>query len=167
MRKAILPLILLLAVHAHAADFSGQWTLDKTQSKDLPPFYDQVQTHSLKITQNDKQVVVAVEITSSAHEPMHIDFTYSLDGQPVTTESQVRTPNGPMSVPTVLTAKPADDGTIGITIERELPSRGGETMKGISKETWRLQDAKTLIIDRVDEMRRGTTASTLVFTRSQ
>jgi len=171
MRKALLPLALLLAVRMHAAgpaDFSGQWSLDRSQSKDLPPFYEEVKSHSLKITQNEKELVVGVDITSDAHEPLHIDFTYSLDGQPTKTESQVRTPNGPLSVPTILTAKPADDGKIGITIERDLPSpRSGEPMKGTTVETWRLQDAKTLVIDRVDETRRGTMTSTLVFTRSQ
>ncbi|MFL6247849.1 MAG: hypothetical protein ACJ74H_17630 [Thermoanaerobaculia bacterium] len=167
MRKALLPLaLLLIAIPAHAADFSGQWSLDKTQSKDLPPFYEEVKAHSLKITQDEKELVVAVEITSDAHEPLHIDFKYRLDGQPTKTESQIRTPDGPMSVPTILTAKPQDDGTLAITIERELPSRGGETMKGSTVEKWRLQpDGKTLIIDRVDEMRRGTTTSTLIFKR--
>lgn len=170
MRKALLPLALLLTVHAHAAalpDFSGQWSLQKSQSKDLPPFYEEVQSHSLKITQNAQQVVVGVDITSGAHEPMHLDFTYTLDGQPAKTESQVRTPDGPRSVPTILTAKPADNGTLGITIERELPSRDGQSFKGTTVETWRLQDANTLIIERTDSMRRGNTTSTLVFTRAQ
>ena len=170
MRKALLPLALLLAVHMHAAgpaDFSGQWSLDRSQSKDLPPFYEEVKSHSLKITQNEKELVVGVDIASDAHGPLHNDFTYSLDGQPTKTESQVRTPDGPLSVPTVLTAKPADDGKIGITIQRELPSRDGETMKGKTVESWRLQDAKTLVIDRVDETRGGTRTSTLVFTRSR
>ena len=166
MRKALLPFALLLAAHVHAADFSGRWSLDKAESKDLPPFYEEVKTHSLKIAQSEKELLVGVEITSAAHEPMQMAFTYRLDGKPTKTESQVRTPNGAMSVPTVLTAKPESNGEMHITIERELPARGGETMKGTTFEKWRLQpDGKTLVIDRVDEMRRGTTTSTLIFKR--
>jgi hypothetical protein len=170
MRKTFLVVAMLFAVHTQAAvaDYSGQWSLDKTQSKDLPPFYEDVQAHSLKITQSETELVVGVDITSATREPMHLDFTYKLDGVPVNTESQVRTPNGPVSVPTTLTAKPQDNGDVAITIERELPTRGGEPMKGSTIEKWRLDaEGKKLIIDRTDENRRGTTTSTLVFTRAQ
>jgi len=161
---------MLFAVHTQAAaavDYSGQWSLDKTQSKDLPPYYQDVKTHSLKITQNEREMVVGVDITSAAHDPVHLDFAYKLDGAPVKTETKVVTPNGPLSVPTTLTAKPHENGEMGITIERELPSRGGgEPMKGTTVEKWKLgADGKTLIIDRTDESPRGTMTSTLVFTR--
>ena len=165
--RTLLAVALLLPLHAHAANYAGQWTLDRAQSKDLPPFYEDVQSHSMQIRQTDKQLILAIEITSaSSDEPAHFDFTYTLDGVPVKTETDVRTPNGMVSVPTTLTAKPASNGDLEITIERELPTRGGEPMKGTTFEKWRLQeDGKTLVIDRVDEMRRGTTSSTLIFKR--
>ena len=132
----------------------------------LARFYEEVQSHSMQIQQTDKQLILAIDITSASREPAHFDFTYTLDGVPVKTETQVRTPNGMVSVPTTLTAKSAANGDLEITIERELPTRGGESMKGTTFEKWRLQeDGKTLVIDRVDEMRRGTTSSTLIFIR--
>jgi hypothetical protein len=170
MRKTLLFIAVLFAAHLYAAapaDFTGNWSLDKSRSKDLPPFYASVQTHSLKITQNAKELLVSVDVTSEAHDPDHFDFTYALDGSPVKTETKVRTPNGPMSVPTTLKATPADGGALVITIERELPMRDGGSMKGTTTETWHLQpDGKTLVIDRVDEMPRGKFESTMVFTRS-
>lgn len=69
-------------------------------------------------------------------------------------------------MPTTLTAKPEANGELTITIERELPSRGGEPFKGTTVEKWRLSaDGKTLTIDRADQMRTRSFASTLVFTR--
>jgi hypothetical protein len=170
MRKTLLFIPLLFAAHLQAAgpaNFAGTWSLDKGQSKDLPPFYENVKTHSLKITQSAKELVVSVDVTSAAHEPDHFDFTYALDGSPTKAEAKIRTPDGPMSVPATLQATVAADGGLAITIVRELPSLdGGEPMKGTTNEKWHLQpDGKTLVIDRVDEMPRGKFASTMVFTR--
>ena len=82
------------------------------------------------------------------------------------TETKVRTPSGDRSVPATLQAKPAAGGGLTITIERELPTRGGETFKGTTVETWRLDAGEeTLTIGRVDESRRGKTEATMVFTR--
>lgn len=169
MRKTILAVALLFAVHSHAAgaaNFAGRWSLDKAQSKDLPPFYEQVKSHSLDITQEGSKLVVGVEITSDAHDPLRSRYDYTLDGVSSKTETQIRTQDGPKSVPTVLTANPAANGDLAITIERELPMPDGNTMKGKTNETWHLsEDGKTLTIARVDENRRGVMNSTLVFVR--
>ena len=169
-RNLVLFFALLLSFSVFAAgpaNYSGNWSLDKSASKDLPPFYEQVKSHSLKITQNEKELLVAVEVTSGAHEPDRFDVTFHLDGQPVKSDAQVRTPNGPMKVPATFTAQPEADGGLTITIERELPSRDGQPFKGTTVEKWRLsQDGKTLTIDRSDTMRGGSFASTMIFTRS-
>jgi hypothetical protein len=170
MRKILIALFLLLAAHLLAADapnYAGEWTLDKAASKDLPPYYERITGHTLRVTQSEKELVVAVTLTSDAHEPDLLTFNYKLDGVATKAESQVRTPNGPMAVPTITTAKMEENGALTIIIERELPSRGGEPMKGTTVEKWRLEaDGKTLVIDRVDEMRRGKFSSTLVFRKS-
>lgn len=169
MRTKLLTfLVLLLAANSYAADrasYAGQWTLDKGRSKNLPPYYDTITGHTLSIAQNGQDLAVNVEITAEGREADTFDFKYTLDDQPVQTETEVRTPNGPLKVPTVLRAKPEENGGLLITIERELPMRG-ETVKGTTVETWRLsEDAKTLTIDRKDESPRfGTRESVLVFT---
>lgn len=165
MRKTLLAALLLFAAHSQAASFAGSWAIDKGQSTDLPPFYVDVKTHSLNITQDAQKLDVSIEITSDAHEPLRNTYHYTLDGIAAKTETQVRTPDGLKNIPTTLTATPEKDA-LKITIERELPLPNGETMKGKTSETWHLsEDGKSLIIDRVDESRRGTMSSKLVFTK--
>lgn len=168
MRKSAFLFALFAALSIHAAgpaNYAGNWTLDKAQSKDLPPYYENITTHALKITQTDQELVVGVDIASDTND--HFDYTYKLDGSTVQSQTKVRTPGGPMEVPTTLKATPAENGDLVIVIERELPSRDGTPFKGTTTETWRLgADGKTLTIERADQMRSRSSNSTLVFTRS-
>lgn len=168
MRKSAFLFALFAALSIHAAgpaNYAGNWTLDKAQSKDLPPYYENIKTHALKITQTDKELVLSVDIVSDSSD--HFDFTYKLDGTPVQAPTKVRTPNGPLEVPTTMKAVAAENGELTITIERELPSRDGTSFKGTTVETWRLgADGKTLTIERADQMRSRSFNSTMVFTRS-
>jgi hypothetical protein len=170
MKTTLAALLLLLALPLVAADkpasYAGKWSLDKARSTNLPPYYEEISSHELTITQDEKELIVTATITAAGREADDFDFRYRLDGTPVTTETKVRTPSGNRSVPTTLQAKPADGGGLAITIERELPSRDGATFKGTTHETWRLDaEGKTLTIDRVDESRRGTMEATMVFSR--
>lgn len=167
MRKLLLAAALLfLAVSsAHAADYSGSWSLDKAWSSNLPPYYEQITAHDLKITQDAGELAVTATITAD-HGPDNFDFRYKLDGSRSQTETSVRTPSGAMKVPTVLQLAKAENGDLTITIERELPSRDGSSFKGTTVETWHLDpDGKVLTIDRVDETRRGRMESKMVFVR--
>lgn len=168
--KKTLAVLLFLATAAFAADkpasYAGRWTLDKAKSANLPPYYAEITSHELTITQSEKELHVAVVVTAPDREADKFDFRYNLDGTPAKTETLVRTPSGPRSVPATLQAKPAADGGLAITIERELPSRDGGTFKGTTNEAWRLDaEGKTLTIGRVDDMPRGKFESTMVFTR--
>lgn len=169
MKKTAAVLLLLLALPMLAdkpANYAGRWSLDKARSANLPPRYEQVTSHELTITQNDKELAVTVRITVPDRAPDPMELRYQLDGTPTKTETLIRTPAGPSNVPTVLQAKPAAGGGLVITIERELPSRDGQPFKGTTVETWHLDaDGKTLTIDRADEMPRGRMESKLVFTR--
>ncbi|HEX8170283.1 MAG TPA: hypothetical protein VF824_07075 [Thermoanaerobaculia bacterium] len=162
--------LVLFAVPLLAAaappDYSGHWTLSKEQSANLPNFYDQVKTHELNVTQSAAALEVKVTVTSDSHDPDHFDFHYKLDGTPTPTETQIRTPNGPVSVPTVLAAAPDANGELVITIERELTMRGN-SMKATTVEHWKLSaDGKTLTIARTDNRGGQTMSSTMVFLRS-
>ena len=166
MRKLLLAAtLLLLAASAHAADYSGNWSLDKTKSSNLPPYYEQITGHDLKITQDAGELAVTATITAD-QGPNDFDFRYKLDGSRSETETAVRTPSGDRKVPTVLQLAKGENGDLKITIERELPSRDGSSFKGTTIENWHLDESgKVLTIDRVDDSRRGRTESKMVFVR--
>jgi archaellum component FlaF (FlaF/FlaG flagellin family) len=165
MRTILLSAMLLFSASVFAADYSGQWTLDKTQSKDLPPYYENVKSHVLDIRQDAKELVVKVTITTADRGAEHFDFRYLLDGTPVASETKMRTPNGEVTLPATLTAKPADDGGLSITIAREIPA-GGETIKGMTYETWHVDaTGKVLTIDRVDDSPRRHHEAKMIFTK--
>ena len=157
----------LAALSVRPADYSGAWTLDMKQSKNLPPFYSNVQSHKLNIRQDDKHLRVAVEIGDGSAEPFKADFDYSLDGAETKTETQMRTPAGPRNIPTTLKAEVAEGGGLHITITRERPTRDGAVLKLATVEDWRLSpDGKTLNIRRSDETPRGEKMeSEMVFVR--
>ncbi|HEX8189375.1 MAG TPA: hypothetical protein VF586_13550 [Pyrinomonadaceae bacterium] len=151
---------------AKPADYSGAWSLDMKQSKNLPPFYANVQSHKLNITRDDRHLRVAVEIGDGGAEPFKAGFDYSLDGAETKTETQMRTPDGTRSIPTTLKAEVVEGGGLHITITRERPAPDGGSMRLTTVEDWRLgADGKTLNIRRADETPRGKTESDLVFVK--
>lgn len=162
--------LLLLSSHAFAApkteNYAGTWTLDTKQSKNLPPFYSRVRSHKLIITQDEKHLNVAVEVSIGEAAPDKLSFPYNLDGSETKTETLIRTPAGPQSVPATLKAVVSADGRVHITITRELQMQG-ESFKGITNEDWELSaDGKTLTIHRTDEMPRGKMQTEMVFVKS-
>jgi hypothetical protein len=170
MKRIIFVILLLLAsgifAGANAADFSGSWSLDMKQSKNLPPFYATIKSHKLAITQGEKQLTVAVDIDAGRGETDKFNFIYNLDGSDSKTETQIRTPNGLTSVPTVLNAKAGTGGMLQITITRSitLPDR---SFKGITIEDWELStDGKILTIKRTDELPNGKVTAELIFLKS-
>jgi hypothetical protein len=141
------------------ADYAGAWTLDMKQSKNLPPYYSHIQGHKLSVTHDDKHLRVAVEIDDTqAAEPFRMNFAYTLDGTDTKTETQIRTPAGARSVPTTLKAVAAEDGTLRVTITRDIDMPDGAAVKAVTVEDWKLSaDAKTLTIHRNDDGPRGKT----------
>jgi hypothetical protein len=153
--------VLLATSTALATDYSGHWSLDKERSSNLPPYYSQVKSHRLTNSQNEKQLVVAVEIDAQGAEPQKVTFDYNLDGTPSTTTTEVRTPAGIEQVPTTMAAAMAPDGKLNIAIVREV-KQGGKTVKGESSEEWSLSpDGQTLTVHLV----RQNKASDLVFAK--
>lgn len=151
-------LVLLLALASHAAaqapgkhPYAGRWSLDVAASRDLPPFYAMVRSHTLEIAQDDTSLVVGVVMTDTAGVAMPMRFPYDLR-KPVRTTTQVRTPSGPREIPTTLTATPRADGGIDVDIAREV-AMGGTVAKPMDRERWALSaDGRQLLIDREAEM---------------
>ena len=171
MRKILLAALLLaptvLFAASPATTFAGKWTLDQNQSQNLPRYYMNVTAHMLDVTQTAKDLKVGVEIHSTQHDTDKMSFDYPMDGNETKTETWVRTPDGPKAVPTVLKAEPQEDGTLRITISRELPMPNGEVIKGVTVETWELaKDGKTLKIHRADDSKRGKMEFDMTFVRA-
>jgi hypothetical protein len=153
-------------VLAKPTNFAGSWTLDKEQSKDLPSFYENVKSHKLNITQDEKTLNVGVEINDGRPEIAKLNFVYNLDGTESKAETKIRTPNGEMSVPTTLKAETAQNGILKITISRDIMLSNG-SFKGITVESWELSgDGKTLKIHRADDTPRGKLEFDMIFVKS-
>jgi hypothetical protein len=170
MRKVVFVILLLLAAgvlaNVSAADFSGNWSLDLKQSKNLPPYYANIKSHKLAITQDEKHFNVAVDIDAGRSEPDKFNFIYNLDGSDSKTEVPIRTPNGLLMVPTLLSVKTGTDGKMQITITRDI-KLSDKSFKGITIEDWELsKDGKTLTIKRTDELPNGKTTAEMIFLKS-
>jgi hypothetical protein len=164
--KALLVLLTLGFVPtlsaANVHGYSGHWTLDRAQSKDLAPWYSRIKSHELDISQTDAKLDVIVTITSDQPAPERFEFHYLLDGTETHTETSIRTPEGLLSVPTTLRAATQHDGSLYITISRDLPF--GDGAKGVTVETWTLKPGEgTLLIHRADDSPMGKRESDLVF----
>ncbi|HUQ33214.1 MAG TPA: hypothetical protein VM095_13920 [Pyrinomonadaceae bacterium] len=163
---AVLSITALSFGGAKPADYSGNWTLDMKQSKNLPKYYERIQSHKLNITQDEKLLNVRVEIGREQNEPEKIDLAYNLDGSETKTEMKIRTQDGLLSVPTTLKAVVKDEGKLEIIITREVPMPD-KTFKGITVEDWELSvDGKTLTIHKTDTAPWGTMESEMVFVRA-
>lgn len=157
--------VLMTVAPVKPANYAGGWTLDASKSTGLPPYYAQVKSHKLLVTQTDKQLDVAVTVDAGRAEPDKMSFVYDLTGTETTTETSIRTPMGLVPVPTKLKAVVNADGGVSITILREFPM-GGQTIRASTQETWKLSDdGKTLTVHRVDDSPRGQMTADMVFVR--
>lgn len=158
MKALALLTALALPILAHAADYSGTWSLDKAKSANLPPYYAQVQSHTLTNTQDTQTLKVAIAIRREGAAPDTVTFDYRLDGTPTQGRAMVRTPNGMQDVPTTMVMRMDAGGQVHIAVTRETPGAPPVT----STEDWSLsEDGQTLTVHLV----RGPQASDLVFRR--
>lgn len=171
MKTLFLTIALSIAALASAgprpANYAGTWMLDMKQSRNLPGFYQRVQSHKLIITQDEQHLQVDVELDLGQKEPDRLNFVYNLDGSETRTETMMRGPNGRMNLPTTLKATVGEGGRVRIIIAREI-NMGEKKLKGITTEDWQLSpDGKTLIIHRADEGGpMGKTEMDMVFVKS-
>ncbi|HEX8393387.1 MAG TPA: hypothetical protein VF665_13670 [Longimicrobium sp.] len=163
--SAAAPLPSALAPASHP-DYSGTWTLDKTQSQDLPPWFANLRQQRIQVAQSDAHLTVHVELDEGAAEPQRIRFDYALDGTETQTTTRVRVRDGMADVPTRLRAAHGDDGRLHITIARDL-RMGERTVTATGTEEWELRpDGRTLVVHRVEQMPQGEARFTMVFVRA-
>ena len=155
----------MFAAAPKPASYAGKWTLDRAQSTNLPRMYEHVTGHTLDISQTATDLNVGVTITAETHDPENFLFAYRLDGTPTKAQTHIRTPQGPADVPTTLKAQVNADGTMTITIDRELPF-GPQPVHGVTVETWKLDEkGNKLTIHRADDTPRGKFECDMVFVR--
>ncbi|MFN6962504.1 MAG: hypothetical protein ACK4S4_01930 [Pyrinomonadaceae bacterium] len=158
-----------------ARDFSGTWTLDVGKSK----LDERARIESMTLTVAQTAGEIRIE-TATKRLPPPADApqggmgrgmgrggsggdgttTYTLDGKETTIQQE-----GPMgSMPVKLTAKAEGDKLHLSRTSTFIGPMGEMTIS--NKETWSISDdGKTLTIEREMSSPRGTSASTMVFTK--
>lgn len=159
MKTPLAALVLLATLSLSAAtpaNYAGTWTHDPAASKGMPPMFADIKAWTLTVKQDAKQLTNAVHIENDRVGTTDHTFVYALDGSETSTETPIMTPAGALQVPTKLQARAADNGTLRVTITRDIPM-GGEAVHSVTTEDWELSaDGKTLTIHRHDEgLRKG------------
>lgn len=171
--------LLLAAASAFAqskTDFSGNWTLDVSKTKNF-------ESGSMTVTQTDKDITYKTDLKRAprpegaggggqgmgggrgmgggmgmgGNQPV----TFTLDGKEASMD--MPGPQG-MTVPTKMQAK-WDSDKLKFTTKRTFNTPNGE-MTATTKDTWELIDGgKTLKISRESENPRGTQTSEFYYTK--
>lgn len=166
MKKSFLAAILLLTTFAFGAaepaNYAGNWVLDFKQSKNLPKFYENVKSHKLFVTQDEKSLNIKVEIDAGRNEPVKSSFAYNLDGTETKTESKMNFPNGTINIPATLKAVVAANGNLKLKFSREMSFTGASD----TVEDWKLsEDGKILFIHRESDSMNGKMKMDMVFVK--
>jgi hypothetical protein len=159
-------------------DFSGTWTLDVSKSK-----LDErarIESMTLTVAQTDKDIKIESK-TTRAPRPEGAPAgagpgggmgrgggfgsgdaaeTYSLDGK----ETKIQQESQMGSIPVTLKAK-LEGAKLDLSSSRTFSGPNGE-MTSTKKESWSLsEDGKTLTVAREQTTPRGTSSSTMVFSK--
>ena len=152
------------AAVAEPAQYAGTWTLSKADSKGLPKTYDTVTDSTIVVTQDAKAFSIDVTLHAEGRPEYKEVFTYPMDGTVKEIESTVRTPNGPMKVPTTLSAHSSESG-LELTETRTV-NFGDIHDRFTSVELWKLsEDGRTLTVHRTDQRPQGVFEYDMVFHR--
>lgn len=155
---AALAIALCMSMASAKADFSGTWTLDKSNSEGLPPGMDQTMT----VVQTGDKLSLETKLITEQGEQVVSD-SYMLDGKEA--EFTPKTPNG-QAGKGKRTAKWAADGN-GIQVNENSTFDGPEGAVNVQMtRIWTLSaDGKTLKIDIAAEGPNGKQQIKRTFTR--
>lgn len=161
----------LWAASAAPANFAGTWVLDKSKSESLPRNWENAESVTLVVTQDDKQLTYETKIVGGGGPGggpggggrgggMSPTRSFKLDGSETTSEM----PGGRGTA--TLKAKWQSDGKI---LELTSVTKGnfqGNEFTSTTQEHWELADGgKTLKVHRKSESPQGTRESKLTFTK--
>ena len=149
--------LVLTASLTFAADFSGEWTLNKDKSE-MGEGRGRFLSTKLVVTQDDSKITIARTGQGRDGEVTR-EESLTLDGK----ENEVEGFGG--STRTV-TAQWADENkTLTISSFMKM-ERNGEEFEITSKEVWKFDD-KNLVIDSVINSPRGERKSTLLYEKAK
>jgi hypothetical protein len=149
-------------------DYSGSWSLNREQSKDLPAQLASVKAFDLLVAA-EKGLKVDVDIeTGQAQVPhVHHSFLYPLDGSETATTNEIMTPGGPKQVPTRLSGKVENNGMLYLTLIRDIQMKDQvRTLR--SAEKWELSaDGQSLTVHVDEERPNGPATYAMVFQKKK
>jgi hypothetical protein len=153
----------LLASIANAAappNFAGIWTLDKAKTQNLPRQWENAESVTLEIKQDEKTITFETKVAGSQFPSQAM--TYNLDGSESSVEMQGRMPGK-----AILKAVWSSDGnTLELSSKRSGTSQSGEQITFTVTEKLTLSEGgKVLTNVRHSESPRGPQDSTLVYTK--
>ncbi|HEX8638850.1 MAG TPA: hypothetical protein VF692_12355 [Pyrinomonadaceae bacterium] len=155
---AALFLIFSHATFAAAPDFSGFWTLDRTNSKVVPPKMSQTMT----VCQTGDKITFETDLVSGGRVMQTVFAAYTLDGRE--TEFDLRTPNG------IVIGKRAARRTVdGIELEEAaiFDTPGGKVTVRATHRWMLSADGKTLEIETTVQNSSGTEQTRRVFKKGE
>ena len=136
----VLVLTTCIAAASAKADFSGTWTLDKSNSEGLPPGMDQLMT----VVQTGDKLSLETKLTTEQGEQVVTD-SYILDGKEV--EFTPKTPGG-QSGKGKRTAKwGADGNSIDVSEQASFDTPEGTVAIQATRKWMLSSDGKTLKIE--------------------
>ena len=166
----LLPLFVVLSVSATAPpNFAGTWVLDKSKSQNLPRGWQEAESVTMVITQNEKQVTVEPKVTATAMTGgyggrgsggMMGPATYNLDGSEVTSE-------GERGKSITKAAWSKDGSALELSAKRTFTTPNGEVTSTSTDKLSLSADGKVLTDARHSEGPRGPQDSTLVFNKKE
>jgi hypothetical protein len=174
---AALGIAVLATSAAGSANFAGTWTLDKAKSTGLSPRLQAADSVQWVITQDDKQI--SIESKVSGGQPpagagsgagtgggmgrgMGGPQAYNLDGSETTADVA----GGQMTGKTTSKATWANDGkTLELSRKSTFNTPNGDVTSSSTQKLELSGEGKVLTVTRHDEGPRGTTDSTLVFSK--
>jgi hypothetical protein len=175
MKKLIGFLVILLPVFVVSVsatappNFTGTWVLDKSKSQNLPRGWQDAESVTMVITQNDKQLTLEPKVTAAAMTGgygnrgfggMMGPAAYNLDGSEVTSESD--------RGKSVTKAAWSKDGTVlELSAKRTFTTPNGEVTSTSTDKLSLSADGKVLTDARHSEGPRGPQDSTLVFNKKE
>jgi hypothetical protein len=152
----------LLASAASAAappSFAGTWTLDKAKTQNLPRQWENAESVTLEIKQDEKTITLETKVAGSQFPSQAM--VYNLDGSESSVEMQGRMP-GKATLKAVWSS---DGNTLELSSKRSGTGPNGEFTFTTTSKLALSEGGKVLTDVRHGEGPRGPQDSTLVYTK--
>jgi hypothetical protein len=152
-------LLTTVAIAAAPPNFAGTWTLDKAKTQNPPRQWENAESVTLEIKQDDKTITLETKVAGSQFPSQ--TMTYNLDGSESTVEVQGRMPGKA----TLKAAWSTDGNTLELSSKRTGTGPNGEFTVTTTSKLTLSEGGKVLTDMRHSESPRGPQDATLVYTK--